>query len=156
MAKLLLPGLNTLFNLHLQLTGSDYKIILLLILITFITGLISGLLPALYLASSNPLNVLKGKIVTGHSYSIFRQGLIVFQFTVPIILIVMMMIIKIQSNYMLKCDIGVERDNLIVVNTSKIISSHSENVRSELLAIPGIDAVSFSNCIPTMGAARYQ
>ena len=153
LAKLLLPGLNTLFNLHLQLTGSDYKIILLLILITFITGLISGLLPALYLASSNPLNVLKGKIVTGHSYSIFRQGLIVFQFTVPIILIVMMMIIKIQSNYMLKCDIGVERDNLIVVNTSKIISSHSENVRSELLAIPGIDAVSFSNCIPTMGAA---
>jgi ABC-type antimicrobial peptide transport system permease subunit len=152
LVKLCLPGLNTIFNLHLQLLWSDYKIILLLFFITFLTGLISGLLPALYLASSNPLNVLKGNFVTGHSYSIFRQGLIIFQFTIPVILIIFMMTIKIQSNYMLRCDIGVDRDKLIVVNTSKMINSHSENIKSELLAIPGIDAVSFTNCVPTMGS----
>jgi ABC-type antimicrobial peptide transport system permease subunit len=150
LTKLLLPVINTSFNLHLALT--EFKIVLISIFITVITSLFSGLLPAIYLASSNPLNVLKGNIITSHSYSGFRKGLIVFQFIIPVTLIVFMMIIEIQSAYMRKCDIGVERDNLIIVNNAAKIRSHSESIKSELLSIPGIDAVSFSNCIPTMGA----
>ena len=72
----------------------DFKMIAFFISITLFTGLISGLLPALYLASSNPISALKGKIITSHSYSIFRQSLIVFQFAIPIVLIICMMIIK--------------------------------------------------------------
>ncbi len=122
-----------------------------LLAVTVFTGFISGLFPALYLASSNPIDTLKGKMITGHSYSIFRQSLIVFQFVIPVALIICMMIIRTQDNYMRNYDAGVDKD-LIIMNNSKNIQQHSESFKTELLAFPGIDAVSFTNCIPTRGA----
>ena len=122
------------------------------IAVTLFTGLISGLLPALYLASSSPIAALKGKIITSHSYSIFRQSLIVFQFAIPIVLIICMMIIRTQDSYMRNYDAGVDKDKVIVLDNSINIQRHAESVKAELLAIPGIDAVSFTNCIPTRGA----
>jgi ABC-type antimicrobial peptide transport system permease subunit len=140
-----------MFNYNIHLWMMDLNMIAFFIIVTLFTGLISGLLPALYLASSSPINALKGKIVTSHSYSIFRQSLIVFQFAIPIVLIICMMIIKTQDGYMRNYDVGVDKDKLIILDNSINIQSHAESVKAELLAIPGIDAVSFTNCIPTRG-----
>jgi ABC-type antimicrobial peptide transport system permease subunit len=148
---LLLSGFNTMFNYDIHLRLLDFSMITFFITITLFTGLISGLLPALYLASSNPINALKGKIITSHSYSIFRQSLIVFQFAIPIVLIICMMIIKAQDSYIRNYDAGVDKDKLIVLNNSVNIQNHAESAKTELLTIPGIDAVSFTNCIPTRG-----
>ena len=63
-----------------------------------------------------------------------------------------MMIIKTQDSYMRNYDVGVDKDKLIILENSTNIQSHAESVKAELLAIPGIDAVSFTNCIPTRGA----
>ena len=152
LVRLLMAGFNIMFNYDIHLRLLDFRMILFFIAITLFTGLISGILPALYLASSNPVNSLKGKIITSHSYSIFRQSLIIFQFAIPIVLIICMMIIKTQDTYMRNYDAGVDKERLIVLNNSDNIQSHAESVRSELLAIPGIKAVSFTNCIPTRGA----
>jgi putative ABC transport system permease protein len=151
LVKILLVGFNTMFNYDIHLRLPDIRMIEFFIAITLFTGLISGLLPALYLASSNPINALKGKIVTSHSYSLFRQSLIVFQFAIPIVLIICMMIIKTQDSYMRNYDVGVDKDKLIIIDNSINIQSHAESIKAELLAIPGIDAVSFTNCIPSRG-----
>jgi hypothetical protein len=108
-------------------------------------------MPALYLASSNPINVLKGKLATSHSFSAFRQGLIVFQFAIPIILIICMMVIKTQDRYMRNYDLGVDQDRLIILDNSENIQKHAESVKAELRAIPEISAVSYTNCIPARG-----
>jgi putative ABC transport system permease protein len=152
LVRVLLVGFNSMFNYDIHLRSLDFSMIVFFIAVTLFTGLISGLFPALYLASSNPINALKGKILTDNSYSIFRQSLIVFQFAIPIVLIICMMIIKTQDIYMRNYDAGVDKDKLIVLDNSVNIQSHAKSVRSELLAIPGIDAVSFTNCIPTRGA----
>lgn len=149
--RLLLVGFNSMFNYNIQLQLFNIKMLAFLTSVTLFTGLISGIFPALYLASTNPIDTLKGKIITGHSYSIFRQSLIVFQFAIPIVLIICMMIIKAQDSYMRNYDAGVDKD-LIVMNNSKNIQQHAESFRTELLSISGIDAVSFTNCIPTRGA----
>lgn len=146
---LLLPGFNTLINGNIRLHFTDLKMLLFFFAVTVITGLASGLFPALYLASSNPVSVLKGKIITSHSYSLFRQSLIVFQFTIPIVLIIIMMIIRVQDTYLHNYNPGVNKDSLIVLDNSANIQKHAESVKAELLSIPGIDAVSFTNCIPT-------
>lgn len=151
LVRLLLVGFNTMFHNDVQLQLLDYRMILFFIGVTLFTGLVSGLFPALYLAWSNPINVLKGKIVTSHSYSKFRQSLIVFQFVIPIVLIIGMMIIKTQDRYMRNFNIGVDQNRVIVLDNSPNIQKHLESVRTELLAIPGVDAVSFTNCIPTRG-----
>ncbi len=147
----LLPGFNSIFNNDIQLRLFDFKMILFFISIALFTGLAGGLFPALYLASSNPVTVLKGKIATSHSYSVFRQGLIIFQLTIPIVLIICVMIIKAQDNYMRNYDAGVDKNHLIVLNNTPNIQRHAESIKAELLATQGIDAVSFTNCIPTRG-----
>jgi putative ABC transport system permease protein len=149
---LLLFGFNTMFNYDIHMRLVEFKMVAIFIIITLFTGLISGLLPALYLASSNPIDALKGKIITSHSYSFFRQSLIVFQFAIPIVLIICMMIIRTQDSYMRNYDAGVDKDKVIVLGNTNNIQSHAASVKTELLSIPGIEAVSFTNCIPTRGA----
>lgn len=152
LVRLLLAGFNSMFNYNISLGLFNINMVAFFIGISLFTCFISGFLPALYLASSSPISALKGKIITGHSYSILRQSLIVFQFVIPIVLIICMIIIKKQDAYMRNYNVGVDKDKVIILNNSININSHSESVKSELLAIPGIDAVSFSNCIPTRGA----
>jgi putative ABC transport system permease protein len=153
LVRILLSGFNSMFNYNIHLRLPDLSMIAFFLSVTLFTGLISGLLPALYLASSNPVSALKGKKVTGHSYSIFRQSLIVFQFVIPVVLIIGMMIIRSQDSFLRNWDAGVDKDRLIVLNNTINIQKHAGSVRADLLAIPGIDAVSFTNCIPTRGAA---
>lgn len=152
LVRLLLTGFNSMFNGDIHFELSDYRIILIFTAITLFTGLVSGLLPSLYLASSNPVSVLKGQLNTSHSYSIFRQGLIVFQFTIPIVLIICMLLIKVQDRYMRTYDVGVDKDKVIVIDNTVNIQKHDEGVKAELLSIPGIEAVSYANCIPARGA----
>ena len=152
LVRVLLIGINSMLNYDIHLQLLNIKMVVFFIGVTLFTGLISGLLPALYLASSNPVDALKRKIITSHSYSVFRQSLIVFQFTIPIVLIICMMIIKTQDSYMRNYDVGVDKDRLIILENPVSIQSHAESYKAELLAIPGIDAVSFTNCIPSRGS----
>jgi ABC-type antimicrobial peptide transport system permease subunit len=151
LVSILLTGFNSMFNYDIHLQLLNIRMISFFITITLLTGLISGILPAIYLASSNPINSLKGLRIRGHSYSIFRQSLIVFQFSIPIVLIICMMIIRTQDSYIRNYDAGVDKDRLIVLDNTINIRSHARSVKTELLTIPGIDAVSFTNCIPTRG-----
>ncbi|MGB8492421.1 MAG: FtsX-like permease family protein, partial [Bacteroidales bacterium] len=153
LVKLLIVGFNTMFNgdIHLRLT--EFKVILVFTLIALFTGLFSGLLPSLYLSSSNPVSILKSKIITSHSYSFFRQSLIVFQFVVPIVLIICMMIIKVQEKYMRNFDVGFDKDKLIILKSTLNLQDHEESLKTDLLSIPGIEAASFTNCIPTRGTS---
>jgi ABC-type antimicrobial peptide transport system permease subunit len=152
LVRLLLFGFNTMFNYDIHLSLLNSRMIIFFIIITLFTGLISGILPGLYLASSNPVSSLKGEIITSHSYSIFRQSLIIFQLAIPVVLIICMMIIRTQDSYMRNFDVGVDKDKLIVLNNTPNIENHSGSIRVDLLSIPGVDAVSFTNCIPTRGA----
>lgn len=153
LVELLQPIFNSAFggDIHLQL--SNIGNMSSLICCALFTGLVSGIFPAFFLASSNPLNVLKGKIIKSHSYSLFRQGLIIFQFIVPVVLIILMIIIKMQDNYMRNYNIGIDKERLIILDNTKNIQNHAESVKAELLSIPSIDAVSFTNCIPTRSAS---
>ncbi len=151
LVSLLLPAFNTQFNSDIHFHLLEPKMIFLFIAIALFTGFVSGILPALYLAASNPVDVLKGKIITSHSYSGFRQSLIVFQFIIPIILVIGMMIIRRQDGYMRDYPVGVDRERLIVLSNPPTVQNSLESVRTDLLALPGISAVSFTNCIPTRG-----
>ncbi|MCX6262361.1 MAG: ABC transporter permease [Bacteroidia bacterium] len=148
---ILLRGFNSMTNGNLHFDFSDFRVILGLTVITVFSVLLSGLLPAIYLSSSNPVNILKGKIVTSHSFSVFRQSLIVFQFTIPIVFIICMMIINVQDKYVRHFDLGFDKDKLLIINNSKNLEDHEESFKTEILSIPGIESVSYSNCIPSRG-----
>ncbi|WP_245804127.1 ABC transporter permease [Chryseolinea serpens] len=107
-----LPQFNAITGKHLtlQLTPS---LILTVLGITFITGLIAGSYPALYLSGFKPAVVLKGKLNSSVGERWARQGLVVFQFTASVILIVAVLVVYKQIDYVQSTNLGYDRDNVI-------------------------------------------
>jgi len=87
--ELLLPAFNSLANKELSLNLSENIMIILgLIGIALFTGILSGSYPALFLSSFRPAHVLKGSQTLGPRGSLFRKILVVFQFSLSILLII--------------------------------------------------------------------
>lgn len=152
-SRLLLTGINVAMHNEIQMKILEIRTLLILISLIVITGFASGFLPSFYLASLKPAESLKWKKNTANSFRRFRQSLIVIQFTIPVTLIIVMLIIKAQDSYMRNFDVGLEKDNTIILNTTEKIIKNEEGFRSDLLAIPGVEAVTFTNCIPSRGAS---
>lgn len=113
-----------------------------------IIGISSGIYPAFVLASYNPVEVLKGTMSPGSMSKRFRGVLVVFQFTVSIVIIIGSIVVYNQLNFMTKKDIGFSKDNLIVIRRVDAFWKQMESFRTQLLEIPGIEKTGFSRAVP--------
>lgn len=152
LVRLSVRVLNRVLNGDVEFNLGDIRIIMIFAGIALFTALASGLLPALYLSSSKPVEILKGRNITSHSFSLFRQGLIIFQFTIPIILIIIVMIIKAQDSYFRNFNMGFDKDKLMIINNTEKTEAHSESIRTDLVSLTEVESVSFTSCIPARGA----
>ncbi|WP_428654555.1 ABC transporter permease [Runella sp.] len=109
---LLLPEFNSITGKQISLQFEPW-LILSIVGITFITGLLSGSYPALYLSGFNPIAVLKGKLKTSIGEIWVRKGLVVFQFTVSVVFIVLVLVVYRQIEYIQTKNLGYNRDNII-------------------------------------------
>jgi putative ABC transport system permease protein len=120
LALLLLPWFNDLsgkelvfsFALHPQLAW-------MLAGLTLLVGLLAGCYPALVLSGFRPVDVLKSRIRLGGS-NYFTRGLVTFQFVLSIGLILGTVIILRQVSYMRSKDLGLIKENTIVVYTNNV------------------------------------
>ena len=122
--------------------------IISLIGLIVIVAISAGVYPAFVLASFNPVEVLKGTLNPGSISSRLRALLVVFQFTVSIVIIIGSIIVYDQLNFMTKKDLGFRKDNLIIIRRSDVINASYEAFRDQLLQIPGIEKVGFSRAVP--------
>ncbi|HEY8937404.1 MAG TPA: ABC transporter permease, partial [Cyclobacteriaceae bacterium] len=83
-----LPAFNDLAGKKLLFEFYNPTLILSLLGITLVTGLLAGSYPALFLSGFVPAKVLKGNIKAGAASSMFRNSMVVIQFSVSIILLV--------------------------------------------------------------------
>jgi putative ABC transport system permease protein len=113
-----------------------------------IIGLASGFYPALVLASYNPAEVLKGTMSPGSMSKRLRGILVVFQFTVSIVIIIGSIIVYNQLNFMTKKDLGFDKNNLIVIRRADAFWQQMESFRTQLLEIPGVEKAGFSRAVP--------
>ena len=112
---LLLPVFNWVTEKQIGYPFANYQFWLGLVLLTLVTGFLSGSYPALFLSAFNPVTVLKGtgKLSTGSIW--FRKGLVVVQFMMSIVLIVGTIVVSKQVNYIQNKNLGYDRENLIYV-----------------------------------------
>lgn len=138
--ELTLPVFNELAakNLNLNITLNQ-PFTLLIIVMTLLTGLISGSYPALYLSSFNPTGIMKTfvQFKTGKSGTI-RKILVVGQFTITIILIVTTFVIFRQLSFINNKDLGFDKENIITFATYGEYGRNYEAARNELLQNPAI------------------
>ena len=107
---------------------------ILTIAFIFLTGFLSGLYPAFYLSSFQPVKVLKGVLRTGHLALLPRKILVVTQFTVSVVLILGTLIIYKQIQHSRNRPIGYNRESLIMMELSDPnFNGRHDVLRSELL-----------------------
>lgn len=165
---LLLPVFN--FISDLSLTGSHLfqSWYLQLIGILWIGGtLLSGFYPAMVLASFKPVSVLKGKLRNSKNGILLRKSLVVFQFVISAALISGTLIVNKQLDFMMKQDIGMNIDQMLVVerpgsqNKAEDFPVKVEDFKNQLSQLPTIKGVTSSVTIPgkqreyKVGLKRY-
>lgn len=109
-------------------------------------GIIAGFYPSLVLSSYKPVSVLKGRFATGTKGLLLRKGLVVFQFTISIILIAGTIIVYTQLNYMRSQNLGFSKDQEIIINTS--FDKNKDAFKQSLASIPGVLSSSYSSSVP--------
>jgi len=131
---LALPWVNHLSQrtLHFPLFTSPYAIPLLL-LGAVVIGIISGLYPAAYLSSFQPVKVLKGTIQTGRNKSALRNVLVVAQFSSAIFLIIATLFALRQLKFMEKKDPGFNKDQVVTLSLNRITFKKYAAFKQELL-----------------------
>ena len=109
---LLMPRFNELTQKSLQFHFST-GFCLFLVGGTLFTGLLSGSYPALYLSGFKPVAVLKGRFNNPIAEKLTRKGLVVFQFSLSIIFIVLVLVLYKQIDYIENKNLGFNKNNIV-------------------------------------------
>jgi predicted permease len=134
---ILLPEFNEITAKNLGLPF-DSNLIVSLLGITLFTGILAGSYPALYLSAFRPAMILKGKMNSSLSEVWVRKVLVVFQFALSIILIVTVMVVYKQTEFVQTKNLGYNRDNIIYFDREGQTKEDLETFLSEIRNIPGV------------------
>ena len=145
---LLLPSFNSLTGKHLAIDFTDSSFLVIILSLTAITGIVSGSYPALFMSSLRPIVVLKGLLKFKPGATYFRKGLVVFQFALSIMLILGMIVIYRQIDYIHNKNLGFAKENLLYMPLEGELQKTFSTFKEVLQKQPGIQSVSSSQSDP--------
>jgi putative ABC transport system permease protein len=146
LVQLALPFFNRMADKKISIFWSNVWFWLSCLVFCLFTGLVAGLYPAVYLSSLRPLKVLKGTFKVAHLAILQRKALIVFQFTVSVILIICTIVVLRQIQFAKNRQIGYNPENLITIANTPNIANHFTLLRDELIKTgAAINVVESSN-----------
>ncbi|MFC1898281.1 ABC transporter permease [Candidatus Cloacimonadota bacterium] len=117
---------------------SNFKLFLGLLSIFGITGILSGSYPALILSSFKPVSALKGVFQKGIKGALFRKIMVIFQFSLSIILIISTVIVIKQLTYMKTVNTGYDKENILYFSLNSEIGNKFEQFSDEIKKVTGV------------------
>ena len=139
---LILPWFSNVTGKELTLS-LDGSLVLLLITITLFTGLVAGIYPAFYLTKFKALHVLKGKMPTSFGELMVRKGLVIFQFSISILLLIAVSIIYMQLDFIQSKNLGYDKDNVIAFERQDGLIKNMDAFLEEAKKIEGVVNASY-------------
>jgi putative ABC transport system permease protein len=145
----ILPVFNALTQKQIAMPYTSTHFWLSLAGLTLATGLLAGSYPALFLSALKPIRVLKGTLKFSGSSVLFRQGLVVFQFVLSIVLIIGTIVIARQISYVQHANLGFDRDNLAYIPLEGELEKKYAVVKQQVIQMSGVSAVTCLSDGPT-------
>ncbi len=147
---LLLPAFSSLADKELSWNVSGIGAILIgLVGITLFTAIVAGSYPALFLSSFQPLKVLRGSLKSGAGAANFRRILVVFQFTLSLLLIIGTTVVFKQLTYMQARQLGWDREHLVYIPLRADIKQSYQALKEELIKDQHVLGVTGSSHLPS-------
>jgi putative ABC transport system permease protein len=148
---LLLPGFNRFVERSIEFGAViESPFVLSMLAVSVVGGLLAGIYPAVVLSSIKPVHSLKGKTgITGKGGS-FRNLLIMFQFSITIVLIISSLVIFLQIRYIQERPLGYDREHVVVMRlTDPGIRRNFKAFKNTILQSPKVTDVTTSHKPPT-------
>lgn len=146
LVELLLPTFSDLTNRSLSFNFSNVYFLLSLTLVIFLTGIVSGSYPALFLSSFVPIHVIRGGARKDSAR--LRRVLVVIQFSMSIALFICSGIIYQQLKFLQKSDVGYNKNDLIYIEMGDDFKSVYADLKKELVKISGVLWITAANQMP--------
>jgi len=149
LVQVLLPYFNKLAGKNLILSQtSDPLSILFLFIGTVFVGLVSGLYPAFYLSSFQPVRALKGKLWSQPKGLNLRSYLVVGQFSLSILLVICTFLVKQQLHYIQTRKIGFTKEEVLIVKTAQSTRQDVLTFKHETLQNAAVKTGAVSGFLP--------
>ncbi|MEP2446633.1 MAG: ABC transporter permease [Balneola sp.] len=128
---------------------SNTNLILSIAGIVLLTGLLSGSYPAVMLSGFQPIKVLKGVLDKGTSR--FRSLLVVFQFSVSLVVIIGLLVINKQLDFIQNQSLGFQKEQTVIIHDAYTLDTNLNVYKEELLKEPEFKNATISSYLPVSG-----
>ena len=150
LVQILLPYFNNLTQKNISFFD-DRNLTFWIIGLTLLTGLFAGLYPAFYLSAFKPVSILKGKIANTFSATALRKGLVIFQFTISICLVLAAIVVWQQLNFIKNQQLGFNKNQKLILPLQAGYRNSESNyiaLKNELLKYPEVKSVTSGSAYP--------
>lgn len=144
---LLLPAFSDLTGRKTSLDLTNPVVAAALLGVALLAGVIAGSYPAFVLSSFRALNILKG-VFSGSGHAALRKALVVFQFSISVVLVICALVVSNQIEYMRNKDLGFDKHNVFYVGLNDALRKDFDAIKQEALQHPEIEYVAQANTNP--------
>ncbi|MBN8652577.1 MAG: ABC transporter permease [Cytophagales bacterium] len=153
-ASIMLQYFNSISGKSISIPWMEWWFVPSLLGLSVVVGVIAGIYPSFYLSAFKPIQVLKGALTQGSKSSPLRSSLVIFQFTISIILLIGTMVIQKQMNFILNKKIGFEKDQVLLLQGTGTLGTQVVAFADELRATSHVVEVSTGDYLPVRGSKR--
>ena len=154
LTELLLPSFNKFYDKEIVM--NDWRIYYYSFAMVLAVTLISGLIPAFYLANFRAIETLKGNFARSKHGVWLRNGILTLQLIISSFFIIGGLIVNSQVKYMMDKDLGYNGKQVFLINFGENVAKpwlKYERIKNEMRKIQGVEAVSYGEAVP--GSGRF-
>lgn len=157
LAGLFLPVFNQITNRNLNLLDGNLQVLIFpLLLLSILIGLLAGIYPAFFLTQFKPNKVLKGSFLRTSEGQFFKKALVVTQFSMSVILIIIVIFVNKQVHFMQSQELGFDDNQVMTIAINNRDSWKKMEQRSNSFeSINGVKSIAFSNNLPGKENSKY-